>query len=189
MHTALQSIVIRACVQLQHTYSIFLRLWHNTWTTQTRTVYTSSMTDNTSTHIINKDYFAYMNIKYTKVRLPSYSTFSINNVHAISAAVLYAGKYFRVVQRQGKGGDTYSPGFNIKWVLFPWFNPSLPLFLSPILPYLNSCLHTSLLLASYLAPSLRFPVKPPAASFFPCMNELHILHNKYFNSSTALPVL
>lgn len=110
-------------MQLQN-ISMFPQLWHNTWTAQTCTTYTGSMSDNMSIH--SQGLLCIHEYKTCKgpVPLPAHNTISINNVDYTCSAI---GCEWC---KGWKTGDTYSTGFSIKWVLLPQFNPSFPLFLS-----------------------------------------------------------
>lgn len=117
------------------------------------TVYTSSMTDNTSTHIINKDYFSYINIK-SEVLFPYHLTVQSGPTMSISPLLQYYTQVNILEWCKGrKRGGHLQPWLQHKMGAVPHFKPSLPLFLSPSF-LISTPGSTPLLLTSYLAPSL-----------------------------------
>lgn len=140
------------------------------------------MTDNMSAHIINQACFAYMNVRTSRIPFWDHFSFSINTLPYTSSAVLYAGKYFRVVQRQ-EGGGHLQPWLLHKMGAVPWFNPSLPKDLSPsLLTFMPTS--TPLLLSRYIAPShfttlynnaLLYPPLPAWRNFAFCKTNSSIL--------------
>lgn len=132
-----------------------LQLWHNTWTTHTPTLYTSSMTDNMSTHRINKDYFSYINIK-SKVLFPYHLTVHSGLTMSISPLLQY---YTQVnISEWCKGrkrGGHLQPWLQHKMGAVPHFNPSLPQFLSP--SFLISTPGFTPLLLNIISDSIRLP--------------------------------